>query len=158
MRALAAEDCTKIVPQPILYLLLSANRIFIKQAAMAGNSRRVRADLINRATLPALLKALDRHVAALGVYMQDYEKNKNEFEAEIAGCEANLVSIQQKVTDTTKVNIVPLHWKIARYKGTFLFSRKGPQNSEQDARTIYNGLIAIQHQLRNFLEEQRFGG
>jgi hypothetical protein len=120
--------------------------------------RRVRADLINRATLPALLKALDRHVAALGVYMQDYEKNKNEFEAELAGCEANLVSIQQKVTDTTKVNIAPLQWKIARYKGTFLFSRKGPQNSEQDARTIYNGLIAIQHQLRNFLEEQRFGG
>jgi hypothetical protein len=90
--------------------------------------------------------------------MQDYEKNKNDFATELAGCEANLTSIQQKITDPTKVNVLPLLWKIARYKGPVLFSRKGPQNSEQDARTIYNGLIAIQQQLQNFLEDQRLGG
>jgi len=116
---------------------------FIDRAYAALSIRRVRTDLINRATLPALLNALDRHVVALGGYMQDYEKNKNDFAAELAGCGANLTSIQQKITDTTKVNVYSLQWKIARYKGQFLFSRKGPQNSEQDARTIYNGLIAI---------------
>jgi len=120
--------------------------------------RKVRADLINRATLPALLRALDEHVVALGGYMQDYEKNKNDFAAELAGCGANLTSIQQKITDPTKVNVYPLQWKIAHYNGHFFFSRKGPQNSEHDARSIYNGLIAIQQQLKNFLEEQRFGG
>jgi len=120
--------------------------------------KRVRADLINRATLPTLLEALDKHAVAFGGYMQDFEKNRNDFEAELAGCGANLTSIQQKITDTTKVNVWPLQWRIARYKGPLPFSRKGPQNSEQDARTIYNGLKAIQQQLKNYLEEQRFAG
>jgi hypothetical protein len=138
-------------------LVISIFSLLVSSYA-ALSIRRVRTDLINRATLPALSNALDRHVVALGGYMQDYEKNKNDFEAELAGCGANLTSIQQKITDTTKVNVYPLQWKIARYKGQFLFSRKSPQNSEQDARTIHNGLIAIQQQLNNFLEEQRFGG
>jgi hypothetical protein len=120
--------------------------------------RRVRADLINRATLPTLLKALDAHIVALGNCMQDYDKNKTDFEAELAGCGANLTSIGQKITDPTKVIVTSLQWKIARYKGPFLFSRKGPQNSEQDARAIYNELITIRQQLKNFLEEQRLGG
>jgi hypothetical protein len=128
-------------------LVISIFSLLVSSYA-ALSIRRVRTDLINRATLPALLNALDRHVVALGGYMQDFEKNKNDFDAELAGCGANLTSIQQKITDTTKVNVYSLQWKIARYKGQFLFSRKGPQNSEQDARTIYNGLIAIQQQLK----------
>jgi hypothetical protein len=120
--------------------------------------RRVRLDLISRATLPALSNALDRHIAAIGGYMQDYEKNKNDFAAELAGCGVNLASIQQKIPDWTKVNVLPLQGKIYRYKGQFVFSRKGPQNSEKDARAIYNDLLAIQQQLRNFLEDQRLGG
>jgi hypothetical protein len=110
--------------------------------------RRVRIDLISRATLPALSKALGGHVNALRGYLQDYEQNKHDFAAELAGCEANLISIQQKVANTTKVNVYPLQWKIARYKGQVLFSKRGPQNSKQDARTIYNDLIAIQQQLK----------
>src|SRR5260370_1827184 len=131
-------------------LIISICSLLVSAYAALG-IRRVRIDLINRATLPALSKALDRHVVALGGHMQDYEKNKNDFATELAGCEANLVSIQQKVTDTTKVNTCPLQWKIARYKPPLPFSRKGPQNSEQDARAIYTGLISIQQQLKNLL-------
>jgi hypothetical protein len=138
-------------------LLISICSLLVSSYAALG-IRRVRNDLINRATLPALSTALDEHVVALGSHLRAYENRKNDFAAELAGCEANLISIQRKVTDTTKINLLPLQWKIARYKGQFLFSRKGPQNSEQDARAIFTELISIQRQLKNLLEEQRFGG
>jgi hypothetical protein len=141
----------------LVSLLISVFSLIASSYAAFG-IRRVRTDLVNRATLPALANAIDEHVIALGRYMQDYEQNKHDFGAELAGCEANLNSLQQKVKDTTKVNVYPLQWKIARYKGSFFFSRKGPQDTEQNARNIYNGIISIQRQLKNFLEEQRFGG
>jgi hypothetical protein len=120
--------------------------------------RRVRRELISRATLPALSKALGQHLDTLGNYLQDYENTRNDFAAELAGCEANLQSVQRKVADTTKVNVYPAQWKIARYKAPLPFSKKGPQNSEHDARAIYHALKSVQQQLENFLDEQRLGG
>ena len=35
--------------------------------------------------------------------------------------------------------------------------RGGPRDSEQDARAIYNLLISVQQQLKNYLEERCFG-
>jgi hypothetical protein len=49
----------------------------------------VRTNLINRATLPTFLQALNSHVVALDGYMQNFEKNRNDFDAKLAGCEAN---------------------------------------------------------------------
>jgi hypothetical protein len=82
--------------------------------------------------------------------------HKNDFAAELAGCEANIESLRQRIADTTKVNVLPLQWKIARYKGGWLF-RGGPYDSEHDARDIYHLLISVQQQLKNYLEERRFG-
>ena len=138
-------------------LAISICSLLVSSYAALG-IRRVRIDLINRATLSALSKALDRHVNVLRGNLQDYERSKNDFEAELVGCGVNLTSIQEKVADTTKVNVYPLQWKIARYKGQFLFSRKEPEDSERDARAIFNDLLAIQQQLNNFLEDQRLGG
>jgi hypothetical protein len=120
--------------------------------------RRVRQELISRATLPALSKAMGQHLNALGGHLQDYENNRNDFAAELAGCEANLQSVQRKVADPTKVNVYPVLWKIARYRAPLPFSKKGPQDSEPDARAIYLALKNIQQQLKNFLDEQRLGG
>lgn len=141
----------------LLSLLISICSLIASSYAAFG-IRRVRADLVNRATLPGVSKALDDHAANLGRYLENYEQNKNDFAAELSGCEANLSSLHRKITDTTKVNVYPLLWKIARYKGPLPFSRKGPQDAEQNARAIYNGLKLIQQQLKNLLEEQRLGG
>jgi hypothetical protein len=106
--------------------------------------------------LPALVSAIDEHVASLGKHMQDYAQYKNDFAAELAGCEANLTSVQQKVADTTKVNVASLQWKIARYRGSIPF-QKTPGDTEQDARAIYIALRSVQQQLKNYLEERQFG-
>jgi hypothetical protein len=107
-----------------LFSLLISVFSLIASSYAAFGIKRVRTDLVNRATLPALANAIDEHVIALGRYMQDYEQNKHDFGAELAGCEANLNSLQQKVRDTTKVNVYPLQWKIARYKGSFFFPER----------------------------------
>jgi hypothetical protein len=101
---------------------------------------------------------MEQHVDALGAYLQDYENNRNDFAAELAGCEANLQSVQRKVADQTKVNVFPVQWKIARYRAPLPFSKKGPQDSERDARAILHALNGVQQQLKNFLDEQWLGG
>jgi hypothetical protein len=136
-------------------LIISISSLAASTYAAFG-IRRVRQDLINRAMLPALGRAIDEHVASLGKYMQDYTRYKNDFAAELAGCEANLTSVQQKVADTTKVNVASLQWKIARYRGSIPF-QKTPGDAEQDARAIYIALRSVQQQLKNYLEERQFG-
>jgi hypothetical protein len=141
----------------LISLAISVFSLIASSYAALG-IRLVRQELISRATLPALSKALGQHLDVLGDYLQHYENNRNDFAAELAGCEANLQSIQRKVADPTKVNVYQVQWKIARYSAPLPFSKKGPQDSERDARAIFHALKSVQQQLKNFLDEQRLGG
>lgn len=136
-------------------LAISVCSLLVSSYAALG-IKRVRNELINRATLPALSKALDDHIAVLGTYLQDYEQNRHQFSAELARCSANLTNLSQKL-DPARLSTGTLGWKIARYQGMWVpFGAKGPQNSEQHARAIYDRLITVQQKLLNFLEDQRF--
>ncbi len=120
----------------------------------AWGIRRVRQKLINRARLPDLLDALSGHVAALGALLQHYEDNKNDFSTELARCEATLISIEPKLTDTIRPKINGLlNWDLRHYRGRYIFSRKAPQNSEQDAWRIYQQVMTIEQLIRNLVAE-----
>jgi hypothetical protein len=119
---------------------------------------RVRSQILGRVRLPVLVSALEKNAKNFASLMRDYETSKDEFGLELAKCEANLKLIGASIKGRPKTTVRLLLRSIRRYNGRGLFHGGGPRDDRNSAWGIYRPLNGLIEELKNTVEEQRYGG
>ena len=119
---------------------------------------RVRSQIIARVRLPALVSALEKNAKNFASLMREYDTNKEEFELELARCEATLKLIGASIRGRPKGTVRLLLRSVSRYSGRAIFYRREPHDSRNSAWGIYTSLNGLIEELKNAVEEQRYGG